>query len=72
MAHGQWGFPGTWEILTASTGYKRQFGVAAPKNSGSTERASGSVGAKRKTHRVVPPSEGNEARREGRQEVVAP
>jgi hypothetical protein len=30
------------------------------------------VGAKHKTHRVVSPSEGNEARREGRQEVVAP
>src|SRR5262249_50874937 len=29
-------------------------------------------GAKPKAHRVVPPSKGNEARREGRQEVVAP
>ena len=29
-------------------------------------------GSETKTHRVVPPSEGNEVRREGRQEVVAP
>jgi hypothetical protein len=42
------------------------------KYSRSTVAASCTVGAKPKTHRVVPPSEGNEVRREGRQEVVAP
>jgi hypothetical protein len=69
---GNGGFPGTWEVLTVSTGHKRQVGVAAPKYSGPTEPASAAVGAKQQTNRVVPPSEGNEARREGRQEVVAP
>jgi hypothetical protein len=50
----------------------RLWGLPNPKNSWPTEVAFWPVGANDKTHRRVPPSEGNEARRDGRQEVVAP
>ncbi len=47
-------------------------GYAEPKD---PRPLSGAAGAERnepQTHRVVPPREGNEGRRDGRQEVVAP
>jgi len=72
MAYGQWGFPGNLGDPDRLHGPTRRRGLPHQKNSRSTELVSGSVGAKYQAHRVVPPSEGNEARREGRQEVVAP
>jgi hypothetical protein len=71
-ANRQWGFPGNLGDPDRFHGIRRRRGLPHPKNSRSTELAFGSVGAKHQMHRVVPPSEGNEARREGRQEVVAP
>jgi hypothetical protein len=65
------GFPGTWELLSSPPAYSA-FGESPTTDSRSTAIASWAVGAKHKTHRVVSPSEGNEARRERRQEVVAP
>ena len=62
------GSPGTWEILS----FPRQYpgwrtGSPTPGLGGALVRR----GAKTTSGPEVPPSEGNEARRDGRQEVIA-
>lgn len=68
---GHGGLAGTWEVLTAPRDQTADEGVAdvmtpglRPSIGGDEERTTDAT--------VVPPSEGNEARREGRQEVLAP
>src|SRR6266852_1762226 len=65
------GFPGTWEILPSPPDHSA-LGCAEPKAPRPIALASWAVGAKPRRTAVVPPSEGNEVRRDGPQEVVAP
>ena len=73
MANGHSGSPGNLGGPVASTGsYGVRGGRRTRTTPGPPPLRLGAVGANAKAHRVVPPSEGNEARREGRQDVVAP
>ena len=65
-AHG--GSPGTWEVLTSPAPNRTGHPVSVSRPVGSWR--STPTGANKRA-RLVPPSEGNEARREGRQEVGA-
>src|SRR5215831_10628723 len=65
------GFPGTWEILPSPPALS-VVGGAEPEVPPAHRRCVLGWWERNKAHRVVPPSEGNEARREGRQGVVAP
>jgi hypothetical protein len=67
-----WGFPGTWESLPSPPECSAFGGWPTNSIPGPPSLRSWAVGAKHKTHRVVPPSEGNEVRRDGLQAVVAP
>lgn len=64
-----WGSPGTWEVLTSPATSRTGHPVSVSRPVGPWR--STSMGAKKRA-RPVPPSEGNEARREGRQDVGAP
>jgi hypothetical protein len=71
-ANGNWGSPGTWELLssprkTTRMGIPGDQPQARRSALGGGGRDAGAPGAT-----VVPPSEGNEVRREGRQEVAVP
>jgi hypothetical protein len=72
-ANGHWGSPENLGGPVVSTG---SYGVRGGRRTritpGPAPLRLEVVGANGKAHRVVPPSEGNEARREGRQDVVAP
>jgi hypothetical protein len=72
MAQKHSGFPRNLGDPAVSTGLFGFCGMAEPKDPWPCAVVSCAAGAKPKTLRVVPPSEGNEVRREGRQEVVAP
>ena len=72
-AEKQSGFPRNLGDPFVSSGSKSGLhGLAQSNNPGRADLRLGPPGANRQTHRLVPPSEGNEARREGRAEVVAP
>ncbi len=65
------GSPGTWEILSSPS---LRSGSGAPYNKSPgprRRRARHACGSEEDERAMVPPSEGNEARREGRQEVGA-
>ena len=65
-----WGSPGTWEVLSFPQRITRP---ELPDDQLQARAAHSS--ARERTERVnaeVPPSEGNEVRRDGRQEVIAP
>jgi hypothetical protein len=73
MAQKQWGSPRNLGDPDRLHGHRSVVGESPNrKHSRSTAVAFLGGGSEHKTHRVVPPSEGNEVRREGRQEVVAP
>ena len=65
------GSPGTWEILSSPRKQSR-LGIPGDQLQARRDVHSAAAGeTKRPNAPVVPPSEGNEARRDGRQEVVA-
>ena len=72
MANDRTGFTGTWEILAVSL-KKTGPGATGTANSGMIRRprVCGRTGTKRRRSKVSP-SEGNEVRREGCQEVAVP
>jgi hypothetical protein len=72
MAQKQSGSPRNLGDPAVSTGSIGFWGVAEPEAPPAHRHCVLGGGSETKTHRVVPPSEGNEVRREGRQEVVAP
>ena len=69
-ANGNRGSPGTWEILSSPRKHSR---TGIPGEQPQAQRCH-TQRRRERTMRgpVVPPSEGNEARREGRQEVAVP
>jgi len=66
MAPGQSGFPRNLGTPVVSTGMSAWW-VAEPRRTQAAGPASGAERSEPETHHVVLPSEGNEARREGRQ-----
>lgn len=66
-AHAHWGRPGTWEVLPSPSCVR----VVARGQDQALRCGSAAEGANTEPT-AVPPSEGNEARRNGRQEVGAP
>jgi hypothetical protein len=71
---GHGGLAGTWEVLTTPRKETAYVGEAERKAKRPLAGGPGTWGCleRRADATVVPPSEGNEARREGRQEVLAP
>ena len=64
------GSPGTWEILSTPP---RHPGRELPGHQLQASTAHSSAGERReRVDAEVPPNEGNEVRRDGRQEVIAP
>ena len=63
--------PGTWENPVISA-VKFRVGSGRPKVQAHRQRASALCGSESAGAPAVPPSEGNEARRDGRQEVIVP
>jgi hypothetical protein len=64
--------PGTWEPLTSPSERVRLQGVRLNKTPGPRAPRPATHGSEETGAQAVPPSEGNEARREGRQGVAAP
>ena len=67
-AKAQQGFPGTWEILPFPLDKAGGDRLTNPRPTGA---ASVPAGSEQTGAQAVPPSEGNEVTRDGRQEVVA-
>ena len=63
--------PGTWETLP-SPQKSSGLGAGRPKPRPAGARCSATCGSEKTGAAAVPPSEGNEARRDGRQGVAAP
>jgi hypothetical protein len=66
------GCPGTWEILPSPYERPGRKGCREKRALACGRHCPAHRGSEARGQRTVPPSEGNEARREGRQEVVAP
>jgi hypothetical protein len=70
-ANGNGGSPGTWEILSSPWKLSRR-GIPGDQPQARWPSHAVATGAKRRVFPWYRPCEGNEARREGRQEVAVP
>ena len=69
---GNGGLAGTWEVLTVPRNREAWGSRARAEDPWPVTRVSGVMRSEEQDMAVVPPSEGNGAERDGRQEVLAP